>query len=255
MMIRVENLRKDFRGQRALDDVSFDVRAGECLALLGPNGSGKTTALKCLSGLTLPSSGYLSIGGIDVAKGGREARRLISYLPQQVSFPDHLRTREVLEFYARLRQLPAARVDRVIDLLDCGGFAGRFVTELSGGMRQRLAIAVSCLPEAPILMLDEPTASLDPESAAGFRNLLAGFKRAGRTILFATHVLADVEHLADRIAILVNGRLLAVKTLAESGLREFGCEEVYLRYLHAGDKRGRVSDPVERLRVPLAAAG
>jgi ABC-type multidrug transport system ATPase subunit len=253
-VIRIDNLRKSFREQVALDGVSFQVNTGECFALLGPNGSGKTTALKCLAGLVLPSSGSMSIGGFDVAKNGRAAKSMMSYLPQQVTFPDHLRVREVLEFYAKLRQVPVDRVDRVLQMMDCTSVAGRLVNDLSGGMRQRLAIAVACLPDVPLLMLDEPTASLDPESAANFRRLLAGLKRAGKTILFATHVLADVERLADRIAILVNGQLLAIKTLEESGLQEFGCEEVYLRYLHAGDDRGDVADLSDCVPFPFAAA-
>ena len=252
-MIRVENLRKHFGEQIALDGVSLEIETGECFALLGPNGSGKSTALKCLAGLVLPTSGSMSIGGFDISKSGREARSLISYLPQEVSFPDHLRAREVLDFYARLRRTPLARVETVLSLLGCTPFADRFVTDLSGGMRQRLAIAVACLPDAPVLMLDEPTASLDPESAAGFRRLLGQLKRAGKTIVFSTHVLADLEHLADRIAILVNGRLLAIKTLEDSGLKQLGPEEVYLRYLHASDSL-RGDGPFECVRFPLAAA-
>jgi ABC-type multidrug transport system ATPase subunit len=253
-VIRIENLHKNFRAQVALDGVSFAVEPGECFALLGPNGSGKSTALKCLAGLVLPSSGRMSIGGLDIATRGRKARALMSYLPQQVSFPDHLRAREVLEFYARLRAVPMIRVERVMEMLDCTEFAGRYVTDLSGGMRQRLAIAVACLPDVPLLMLDEPTASLDPESAAGFRRVLAGLKRAGKTIVFATHVLADVEHLADRIAILVNGRLLAVETLEESGLKQFGCEQVYLRHLHASEHHGGSGNTSDFVRFPFAAA-
>jgi ABC-type multidrug transport system ATPase subunit len=254
-LILIENLRKDFRGQMALDGVSFEVQPGECFALLGPNGSGKSTALKCLAGLVRPSSGAMSVGGFDAVRNGRAARSLMSYLPQQVTFPEHLRAREVLEFYARLRRIPRERVDSVLDMLDCTEFAGRSVTDLSGGMRQRLAIAVACLPDVPLLMLDEPTASLDPESAAGFRRLMAGLKRTGKTIVFATHVPADVERLADRIAILVNGRLLAVATLEESGLKQYGCEEMYLRYLHASDHRGGTSGPFDCVRFPFAAAG
>lgn len=254
-MIRVANLRKTFGEQVALDGVSFGVDPGECFALLGPNGSGKSTALKCLAGLVLPSSGTMAVGDFDVAKAGREARALMSYLPQEASFPDHLRAREVLEFYARLRAVPGSRVEQVMEMLDCRGFASRFVNDLSGGMRQRLAIAVACLPDVLLLLLDEPTASLDPESAAGFRRLLAGLKRSGKTIVFATHVVADVEHLADRIAILVNGRLLAVETWDQSGLGRLGCEEVYLRYLHATDRRGNGADPFNCVRFPSAASG
>lgn len=254
-MIEIENLRKQFREQVALDGVSFRVQPGECFALLGPNGSGKSTALKCLAGLVRPSSGSMSIAGIDVVKNGRRTRAMMSYLPQQVTFPDHLRTREVLEFYARLRSVATDRIDYVIEAFDCSAFASRFVSDLSGGMQQRLAIAVACLPDVPLLLLDEPTASLDPESAAGFRRLLGELKYAGKTIVFATHVMADIEHLADRIAILVNGRLLAVKTLEDSGLKQFGPEEVYLRYLHATDSRRGDADPFDRVRFPLAAAG
>src|SRR3974377_281512 len=115
-LIRVDELRKDFRGQMALDGMSFEVHPGQCFALLGPNGSGKSTALKCLAGLVRPSSGTMSIGGFDVVRQGRDARALMSYLPQQVSFPEHLRVREVLEFYARLRGLPKGRVDRAMEL-------------------------------------------------------------------------------------------------------------------------------------------
>ena len=212
-MIRMQELTKFFNGQRALDGVSFDVRRGDCFALLGPNGSGKTTLLKCLAGLVHPSSGAMTIDGVDVITAGPRSRRAVSYLPQQAGFDEHLRVREVLDFYRRVRGLPERRVDEVLELLDCGAFARRFVSELSGGMRQRLAIAVVCLPEAPVLLLDEPTASLDPESAAGFRTLLARIRDAGRTIMFSTHVLADVDTLADRVAILVNGRLLAVERI------------------------------------------
>jgi Cu-processing system ATP-binding protein len=211
-MIRVNRLIKRFGSHTALNDVSLDIRQGECFALLGPNGSGKTTMLKCLAGLIHPSSGALSINGVDVLSAGSRARGVISYLPQQAGFPEQLRVREVLDFYRRLRGLPVRRVDEVLDLLDCRPFASRSVDDLSGGMRQRLAIAVVCLPGAPVLLLDEPTASLDPESAAGFRGILDRLKTTGTTIVFSTHVLADVEALADRIAVLMDGRLLAVET-------------------------------------------
>ena len=252
-MIRVAHLGKAFGAQIALDDISFQVDPGECFALLGPNGSGKSTVLKCLAGLVLPGSGTMTIAGIDVATHGREARQAISFLPQTVSFPDHLRVREVVEFYAKLRRVSGGRVDDVLEMLECSAFSGRWVADLSGGMRQRLAIAVACLPDAPVLMLDEPTASLDPESATGFRRLLAGLERAGKTIVFATHMLADVEQLADRIAILVNGRLLAIESLEASVLKEHGCEEIYLRYLHADPERGGTG-PFDCVSSPVAKA-
>jgi ABC-type multidrug transport system ATPase subunit len=137
----------------------------------------------------------------------------VCYLPQQAGFGDHLRAREVVEFYASLRRVPRSRINEVLELLECSAFADRLVSELSGGMRQRLGIAVACLPQAQVLLFDEPTASLDPESASGVRRLIAKLRCDGTTIVFASHVLADVETLADRVAILVGGRLLAVDTI------------------------------------------
>jgi Cu-processing system ATP-binding protein len=212
-VISIRNLGKQFGSHVALDGLSFDVRKGEAFALLGPNGSGKTTLLKSMAGLVSPSSGSIEIDGTDLAHGGAAARARMCYLPQQAAFGDHLRVREVVEFYARLRRVPQPRVSAVLNLLECASFADRFVSELSGGMRQRLGIAIACLPEAAVLLFDEPTASLDPESAAGVRRLIAELKCDGRTIVFASHALADVETLADRVAILVGGRLLAVDTI------------------------------------------
>jgi ABC-type multidrug transport system ATPase subunit len=212
-VISIRALRKQFGNHIALDELSFEVRRGEAFALLGPNGSGKTTLLKSIAGLVSPSSGSIQIDGVDTARNGCDARARMCYLPQQAAFGDHLRAREAVEFYARLRRVSRARVNKVLDLLECTEFADRFISELSGGMRQRLAIAVACLPEAPVLLFDEPAASLDPESAAGVRRLIAELKRGGTTIVFASHVLADVETLADRVAILVAGRLLAVDTI------------------------------------------
>src|SRR5512143_2393459 len=115
MIIRVNNLTKAFDKFVAVNDVSFDVSEGETFAMLGPNGSGKTTTLKCLVGLSLPTSGKMTIGGLDVSEDGRKARGLMSYLPQRVSFHDSLTAREVMEFYRRLRKVPAGRVDEVLN--------------------------------------------------------------------------------------------------------------------------------------------
>lgn len=219
-MIEVRNLTKRFGEFTAVNDVSFEIRAGETFALLGPNGSGKTTTLKCLVGLTVPTSGEIFINGLDAWKQARAARNLMSYLPQHVSFHDNLTAREVMQFYCQLRKLPATRIDQVLGTSQFGfnGFPDKPVGEFSGGMVQRLGIAVACLPDAPIMLLDEPTASLDPARAIQFREHLQSLKAAGKTIVFTSHVLADVEQLADRVAILVGGRLVAVE--AVSALRE-----------------------------------
>lgn len=241
-MIRITHLTKTFGHFVAVNDVSFDIREGETFALLGPNGSGKTTTLKCLVGLSVPTSGEILVNKLDVWKQAREAKQLMSYLPQRVSFDDGLTAREVMRFYCRLRKLSPSRIDDLLhgSRFDFNGFADKPIREFSGGMVQRLGLAVACLPDAPILILDEPTVSLDPEGAIRFREFLASLKQEGRTIIFSSHMLADVERLADRVAIMVGGKLVALESI-ESLREELMChrhvrvvslEDVYMRYIH-----------------------
>src|SRR6266545_1090118 len=216
MTIHVGNLTKKFKDFVAVDDVSFDIEAGETFALLGPNGSGKTTTLKCMVGLSLPTSGNISIGGFDILRNSREAKRLMSFLPQRVGFSDQLTGREVLEFYCRLRRIPPQRIEDTLNTpnFHFNGFFDKSVSQFSGGMIQRLGLAVACLPDTPVLVLDEPTVSLDPNGAIQFREFLASLKSEGKTIVFSSHMLADVEQLADRVAILVDGKLVALQSIA-----------------------------------------
>ncbi len=251
-MLEVKDLRKQFAKFVAVDGVSFDLYEGETLALLGPNGSGKSTILRCLAGLILPTSGAVKIGGKDPRMC--EARRFFSYLPQRVAFPENLTAREVVEFYCRLRKLPVNRAERV---LEDANIPDRSVREFSGGMIQRLGIAIAMLPGAPLLILDEPTASLDPEGAIEFRRFLCTLKERGQTIIFTSHMLSDVEALADRVAILVGGRLAAIEPidmLRRKLARRMSIEEVYLKYvheMHSGDLPFVVDDGV---RERIAAA-
>ncbi len=219
-MIEVKHLTKSFGKFTAVNDVSFEIKRGETFALLGPNGSGKTTTLKCLVGLSAPTSGEIRINGLDLQRDAREARRQLSFLPQRLSFHENLTAREVMKFYCELRKLPAKRIEDVLhnSHFDFNGFHHKPVGELSGGMVQRLGLAIACLPDAPILLLDEPTVSLDPEGAIRFREFLATLKSEGKTIVFSSHVLADVERLADRVAILVGGKLVAIESI--EALRE-----------------------------------
>jgi Cu-processing system ATP-binding protein len=232
-MIEVQDLTKQFGNFAAVSGVSFNVGPGETLALLGPNGSGKTTTLKCLIGLSTPTSGSIRVAGLDLEKRAREARQLMSYLPQRVSFHDNLTAREVMTFYCRLRRVPRQRVDELFatSAFHFNGFSNRPVGEFSGGMVQRLGLAVACLPDAPILILDEPTASLDPAGAVQFREYLAALKQQGKTILFSSHMLGDVERLADRVGIMVGGRLRALEAIGSlrEGLRSSARMRVTVR--------------------------
>ena len=234
-MIRVSNLTKRFGEFVAVENVSFSVGDGETLALLGPNGSGKSTILKCIAGLAIPSSGEVIVG--ETGSAANEAnRRLLSYLPQRIDFHRCLTAGEVLEFYCHLRHMPLSRIDDVLHRseFDFNGFSKKRISELSGGMVQRLGLAVACLADAPVLLLDEPTVSLDPKGAITFRRFLKQLKEQGKTIVFTSHMLADVAELADRVAILVDGKLAAIEPVADlrSDLERGGqaIEEVYLRY-------------------------
>jgi Cu-processing system ATP-binding protein len=246
-MIEVQNLTKQFGNFTAVSEVSFNVHPGETLALLGPNGSGKTTTLKCLIGLNAPTSGSIRVAGLDLVKQAREARQLMSYLPQRVSFNDNLTAREVMNFYCRLRRVPQRRVDELFatSAFHFNGFSNRPVGEFSGGMVQRLGLAVACLPDAPIMILDEPTASLDPEGAVQFREYLAALKQQGKTILFSSHMLGDVERLADRVGIMVGGRLRALDAI--DSLRESLRSSARMRVTVSGE--------AEAFIKPALAAG
>jgi Cu-processing system ATP-binding protein len=214
-MIRFEALAKAFGSHQAVKALTLMVQSGEVVALLGPNGSGKTTSLKAAAGLLRPSSGQVLVGepGLPATLPG--ARRVLSFLPQKVSFPDLLTGREVVEFYRHLRGVAPGRTDEVLRVAALNGAAGRQVGTYSGGMTQRLGLAVAALPEAPVLLLDEPTSSLDADGLCAFYGLVEQRRQHGQTVLFTSHQWGDVERLADRVAVLVEGRLVADLTQRE----------------------------------------
>ena len=214
-MIVFRSFGKRYGTHRAVEALELAVGAGEVVALLGPNGSGKTTSLKAAAGLITPTSGEVLVG--DPGRPARDpsARGVLSFLPQRVAFPESLTGREVLEFYRALRGAAASRVDEVLKFAALNGSGGRAVGLYSGGMVQRLGLAVAMLPEAPVLLLDEPTAALDPEGLCAFYGLVTRRRGEGKTVLFTSHHLGDVERLADRFAILVEGRLVALLTARE----------------------------------------
>jgi ABC-type multidrug transport system ATPase subunit len=212
-MIRIEKFTKRYGKFTAVDNFSLRVAEGQVFALLGPNGSGKSTILKAVVGLVKPTSGRIEVNGIDSWKEAKRAKELISYVPQRVSFHDQLSAEEVLRFYARLRGVGRDRVQEVLKMTGFNGFAGRPVAEFSGGMLQRLGLAVAYLPDTPVLVLDEPTVNLDPEGGVAFRDFVLKMKSEGKTIIFSTHVLSDVEFLADRVAVLVEGKMVALESV------------------------------------------
>jgi Cu-processing system ATP-binding protein len=206
---------KRYGAQRAVESFTLDVAPGEVVALLGPNGSGKTTCLKAAAGLILPTEGEVLLGPQGRPANEPAAREVLSFLPQRVAFPETLTGREVLQFYGDLRCVPPERSDEVLRLASLDGAGDRAVGTYSGGMVQRLGLAVATLPDAPALLLDEPTAALDPDGLCAFYGLVQQRKSQGKAVLFTSHHLGDVEHLADRFAVLVEGRLVAQLTERE----------------------------------------
>lgn len=223
-IVEVRDLAKSYGDLRAVDNVSFDVGPGQAVCLLGPNGSGKTTTLRSIAGLLRPDSGSVKICGIDLRRSPRRAKQNFSYLPQQPSFPANISIREVTDFHAKLRRLAE---DRIVSSLREAGISeaeeSRVVGELSGGMRQRLSLAVAGMPDVPLMVFDEPTANLDPESALRFREQAKRWREAGKSLLFSTHVLTDVEEFADKVVVLVGGKLVAEENVSQlrADLRQF----------------------------------
>jgi Cu-processing system ATP-binding protein len=214
-VISFQAFTKQYASHRAVDSLTLRVGPGEVVGLLGPNGSGKTTSLKAAAGLITPTSGAVLIGQSDRPSADPDARRACSFLPQRVSFPDSLTGREVVDFYRALRDVPCSQADAALRLAALNGASARPVSTYSGGMVQRLGLAVAVVANAPILLLDEPTAALDPAGLEAFYGLVETLKQQGRTVLFTSHQLGDVEQLADRFAVLVEGRLAAVLSREE----------------------------------------
>lgn len=221
--IEIRVLVKDFavglRGLRlrAVDHVSLAVRPGEVFGLLGPNGSGKSTTIKLLLGLLEPTAGECAIFG--VPSGRVEARRDVGYLPEAPNFYRFLTGRELVTFYGRMCGLAGAAlregVDEVIALVGLAGAADRRVGTYSKGMLQRIGLAQALVHDPRLLILDEPTAGVDPVGSAEMAELILALKARGKTVLITSHLLGQIEDLCDRVAILDRGRLVAEGRVAD----------------------------------------
>lgn len=203
--ISVTGLTKRFGRMLAVDDLSFEVRQGETVALWGPNGAGKTTVLRCILGL-LPCAGTLRVLGQPCGPRGRASRKLIGYVPQEVWLHADQSVGETVRFYARLRRVKAERADQLLSDWGLKDVSRRAVRNLSGGMKQKLALVVALLADPPVLLLDEPTSNLDARARGEFSDLLERLKDIGKTLLFCTHRQSELWKLADRVVVLKQGR-------------------------------------------------
>jgi ABC-2 type transport system ATP-binding protein len=212
MLVRTEDLSKRYGGFAALDGCSLGVQPGEIFGLLGPNGAGKTTLLRLLLGYIHPTGGRATVCGCDIVADTLGVRRHTAYLPGEARLFRRMNGHAVLDFFARLRPACSrATAARVADRLglDCGRQVGR----MSTGMRQKLALAAVLATDVPLVILDEPTANLDPTARAEVLGLVREARAAGRTVIFSSHVLSEVEEACDRVAILRSGRLVHEQSL------------------------------------------
>jgi ABC-2 type transport system ATP-binding protein len=210
---------KSYGSVTALDRLTIDIRRGEVLGLLGPNGSGKTTFMRLLSGYLLPSAGRLTVAGLDAVRDSLAVRRRIGYVPESAPLYRQMRVGEFLAFMARLRGLPeravAAAVERVVDHLALRSVVDKPTRALSRGYRQRTSLAQALIHDPDILILDEPTNGLDPRQIIEMRELIRSL--AGHhTVLMSSHILSEVEKTSDRVAVMLNGRLLGVRAMADT---------------------------------------
>jgi ABC-2 type transport system ATP-binding protein len=226
--IEVAGLVKRYGGRTVVDNVSMVVAAGEIVALLGPNGAGKTTTVESIEGLRRPDGGMVRVLGADPWAAGRSHRARVGVLLQDGGFDIRARPLETLRQYAAFHAAPLDAVD-LLERVGLTAVAGTPYRRLSGGERQRLGLAVALIGRPAVLLLDEPTAGMDPEARAVARDLIAAERDRGVAILVTSHDLVDVERLADRVAVMVAGRLVATGTVADLTHPDESLEDAYLR--------------------------
>ena len=216
-MLSISQLRKTYGRRVAVDDVSFDVRAGETVGLLGPNGAGKTTTLSILSGLTTPDTGSVSLDGRLVSHDSPWLKNRVGLVPQDLALFEELSAWANLELFGGLHGLHGKRLaDRANAILDLVGLADRRldrVKQFSGGMKRRLYIAGALLHDPDLLLLDEPTVGVDPQSRNAIFENLEELRRLGKTLVYTTHYMEEAERLCDRVVIVDHGRVIANDTV------------------------------------------
>ncbi|MCC6421581.1 MAG: ABC transporter ATP-binding protein [Gemmataceae bacterium] len=242
-MIELDQVSKSYGNKLAVDRLSLHIERGELFAFLGPNGAGKTTTIKMMCGLLFPSAGTVRIGGFDLQSDGEQARRLISYVPDQPFVYERLTGREFLQFIAGMYGMEPerarARTAQLIEVFRLHDFVDDLTQNYSHGMRQRTVFAAALLHEPQVLIVDEPTVGLDPPSVRLLKDLLRQEARRGATIFLSTHSLDVAQELAGRIGVVNHGRLVACGTLADlrrQAANDGSLEEVFLALIEEEKK-------------------
>jgi ABC-2 type transport system ATP-binding protein len=228
-VISVQHLSKRFGSYVAVDDLSFEVAPGEVLGFLGPNGAGKTTTMRMVTGFLPPSRGTVVIDGCELLRNPIDAKRRLGYLPENPPVYPELTVRQYLQFVAEIKDVPRARrkacVARAMDRANVADVADKRIGALSNGFKQRVGLAQAIVHEPAVLILDEPTSSLDPKQRVEVRDLIARL-RGEHTVVLSTHILPEVSQVTDRVVIINRGKVMAVDTPDNLSQRLRGREEV-----------------------------
>jgi ABC-2 type transport system ATP-binding protein len=233
-MIETHDLSKQFHDFWAVDGVNLSVPAGQILALLGQNGAGKTTTVRMLTALLTPTRGSARVAGHDIVKNGRDVRASIGVLTEQHGLYTRMSANEYLEFFGQVYGLEPShrsmRRDQLLEYFGLAEAAHRRIGEYSKGMRQKLALARAMMHDPGVLLLDEPTSAMDPESARLVRDEIGRLKSSKRTLVLCSHNLTEVEALADQIAIIYRGKILKIGTLEELKINVLGTPEYEIKF-------------------------
>jgi len=217
--VEVQGLVKDFGNFRALENINFSVRPGESLVILGENGAGKTTTLRCLAGVLAPSTGTVRIGGISVADDAEAVRAQVGLLSEVPGLYERMTAPEYLDFFGRVQGMSAVtrkqRIDELLGIFGLQPRSGVWMGSFSKGMRQKVALVRATLHHPSVLLLDEPTSSMDPAGARLAWDYILALKREGLAVVVCTHNLRETARIADRLAVMAGGRILAEGTLEE----------------------------------------
>lgn len=250
-MLTLSGLRKSFGPIVALDGLSLAVKPGEVFGLLGPNGAGKSTTIGIITGLVTPDSGSIDINGSG-SPTSPAVRRLLGVAPQSLALYDELSARENLEFFGSLFNLPAkalhARAEKLLQDVGLHDRAADRVKGFSGGMKRRLNLAVALVHSPPIVLLDEPTAGVDPQSRNNILEMVRGLRQAGHAVIYTTHYMEEAQKICDRVAIIDHGRLLALGPVEEL-ISAHGGQSWISTTTSAGESRSPTTSPLQDLQT------
>ncbi len=218
-MLSVENLTKQYGDFTAVDDVNFSAGEGKIFGLLGPNGAGKSTTINCISGLTPPTSGHVSVAGFDIVKDGKKAKTSLGVVPQELALYEDLPARENLVYWGKAYGLGGtelkSRVDEVLEQIGLVDRAKDLPKEFSGGMKRRLNFGCGIVHKPKVLLLDEPTVGVDPQSRQRLFEMVEAERDAGACVLYTTHYMEEAERLCDSLAIIDHGKIIAQGSVSE----------------------------------------